>query len=222
MYWEVLPDAGLPIVYNAITRARFIEIKRYLHLCENSDVDKKDKFATVRPYLIELKTNYIQFGIFASCLSLDKMMISYYGTHPAKMFMRGKPIKFGYKFWCLCSSNGYLFNFDPYFGKGEKYDKEPLGMRVVKKLAKIVPSGKEQSYQIFFDNFFTRFETLLFLQRKNMKATGTIRENRCKKCPIMDCKTMKKKERGLIDYRFDQSTKVLITRWKTCVSRKKL
>ena len=29
---------------------------------------------------------------------------------------------------------------------------------------------------------------------------------------MMDCKTMQKKERGLIDYRFDQSNKVLITK----------
>ena len=99
-----------------MTRARSRKIKRYLHLGDNSDLEKKDKFAKVRPYLIELKTNYIQCGIFASCLSLDEIMIRYYGMHPAKMFMRGKPIKFGYKFWCLCSSNGYLFNFDPYFG----------------------------------------------------------------------------------------------------------
>ena len=135
MYWEVLPDAGLPIVCNAMTRARFRKIKRYIHLCDNSDLDKKNKFAKIRPYLliIDLKTNYIQFGTFASCLSLDEMMIRYYGMHPAKMFMRGKPIEFGYKFWCLCCSNRYLFNFDPYFGKGENDDEEPLGMRVVKK-----------------------------------------------------------------------------------------
>ena len=106
MYWEVLPDADLPIIYNAMTQARFREIKRYLRLCDNLDLDRKDKFAKVRPYLIELQTNYIQFGISASCLSLDEMMIKYYEMHSAKMFMRGKPIKFGYKFWCLRSSNG--------------------------------------------------------------------------------------------------------------------
>ena len=90
MYLEVLPDADLPIIYNAMTQARFREIKRYLHLRDNSDLDRKDKFAKVRPYLIELQTNYIRFGIFASCLSLDEMMIKYYGMHSAKMFMRGK------------------------------------------------------------------------------------------------------------------------------------
>ena len=85
------------------------------------------------------------------------------------MFMRDKLIKFGYKFWCLCNSNGYLFNFDPNFGKGESDGKEPLGMGVVKKLTEVVPSSKEQSYQIFFDNFFTSFETLVLLQKKISK-----------------------------------------------------
>ena len=28
MYWELLPDAGVPIVYNAITRERYREIKK--------------------------------------------------------------------------------------------------------------------------------------------------------------------------------------------------
>ena len=86
-------------------------------------------------------------------------------------------------------------------------------MRGVKKLTEIVPSDKEQSYQIFFDNFFTSFETLVLLQRINVKAMGTIQENRCKKCLMMDCITIKKRERGLIDYRFDQSNKVLATTW---------
>ncbi|XP_014789159.1 piggyBac transposable element-derived protein 3-like [Octopus bimaculoides] len=128
------------------------------------------------------------------------------------MFMRSKPIKFGYKFWCLCSYNGYLFNFDPYYGKGDSDSKEPLGMRVVKKLTDVLPSG-EQSYQLFFDNFFTSIETLALLREKHLKATGTIRENCCKKCPMIDYKTMQKKERGHIDYRVDCTNKILITRW---------
>ena len=212
MYWELLPDAGVPIVYNSMTRERYREIKKYLHLCDNSNLDKKDKFAKLRPYLDGLKKNYIQFGVFSSCLSLDEMMIKYYGMHSAKMFMRGKPIKFGYKFWCLCSANGYIYNFDPYYGKGSDDSKYPLGMRVVKKLTEVLPANN-QPYELFFDNFFTSVETLSLLQEKSLKATGTIRENRCKKCPLIDSKAMKKKDRGFIDYRFDCANKILITRW---------
>ena len=169
-------------------------------------MEKKDKFEKLRPYLNKLKNNYMQFGVFLSYLSLDEMMIKYYGMHSAKMFMRGKPIKFGYKFWCLCSANGYMYNFDPYYGKGDSDGKEPLGMRVVKKLTEVLPSN-DQSYQLFFDNFFTSIETLSLLQEKRLKATGTIRENRWKKCLLIDCKAMKKKERGSIDYRFDCATR---------------
>lgn len=36
----------------------------------------------------------------------SKPMVKYYGGHPAKQFIRVKPIQFGYKDWILCSSNG--------------------------------------------------------------------------------------------------------------------
>lgn len=47
-----------------------------------------------------------------------------------------------------------------------------------------------------------------------MKATGTIRENRTKHCPVMPSKIMEKTtERGFIDYRFDSNNQILITKW---------
>ena len=132
--------------------------------------------------------------------------------HSAKIFVRGKPIKFGYKFWCLYSDNGYIYNFDPYYGKDDKDKKKPLKMGVVNKLVEVLPS-KKQSYYLFINNCLTSIETLVLLRKKGLKATGAIRKNRCKKCPLIDCKEMKKKERGFIDYCFDCVNKILITRW---------
>lgn len=40
---------------------------------------------------------------------IDESMVSYKGHHGAKMFIRGKPIRFGYKDWMLCSSDGFPF-----------------------------------------------------------------------------------------------------------------
>ena len=42
-----------------------------------------------------------------------------FGWHSCKMFLKGKSVRFGYKVWCLCSSGGYLYNFDLYSGKLE-------------------------------------------------------------------------------------------------------
>ena len=98
MYWEQSPDAGIPLVYNAMTRQKFKTIKRYLHLNNNAMIDDTDKMYELRSFLDALNTNFQKFGIFHSHLSIDEMMIRYYGMHSAKMFMKGKPIKFWYNF----------------------------------------------------------------------------------------------------------------------------
>ena len=44
-------------------------------------------------------------------------MVPYYDRHSAKMFMHGKPIRFSYKVWMLCTSTGFPLSFDMYTGK---------------------------------------------------------------------------------------------------------
>uniref|UniRef100_A0A2H1WKY0 SFRICE_026837 n=1 Tax=Spodoptera frugiperda TaxID=7108 RepID=A0A2H1WKY0_SPOFR len=63
-------------------------------------------------------------------------------------------------------------------------------------------------HKIYFDNFFSSCD--LFIQL----ATGTIRDNRTKKCPLTSVKDMKKSERVQFDYRFDTMNQVLLVRWK--------
>ena len=35
-------------------------------------------------------------------------MIPYQGKHGTKQFIRGKTIRFGFNFWCITSTDGYL------------------------------------------------------------------------------------------------------------------
>lgn len=64
-----------------------------------------------------MNKKFIQFGVFSHYLSIDEQMVPYFGRHYCKMFIRMKPIRFGFKFWCLCFAEGYLFMFIPYQGK---------------------------------------------------------------------------------------------------------
>jgi hypothetical protein len=48
--------------------------------------------------------------------SIDETMIPYYGRHSTKQFIHGKPIRFGYKVWSLCTSDGCGIHFEPYCG----------------------------------------------------------------------------------------------------------
>ncbi|KRX30844.1 PiggyBac transposable element-derived protein 3, partial [Trichinella murrelli] len=61
-------------------------------------------------------------------LSIDEGMVPYYGHHTCKMFIRGKPIRFGYKIWTMSSANGYPYALKIYAGRDERKKSEPLGM----------------------------------------------------------------------------------------------
>lgn len=70
---------------------------------------------------------FMQFGVFTHNLSLDEQMIAYYGRHSCKMFIKKKPIRFGFKYWDLCSYEGYLYSFIAYCDANSMPDSEFAG-----------------------------------------------------------------------------------------------
>ena len=72
-------------------------------------------------------------------LSIDEQMVPYFGRHSAKIFIRGKPIRFGYKNWILASSDGYSYKFGTYTGACKTKDSSnPLDPQVVSDLLSLV------------------------------------------------------------------------------------
>ncbi|GBP02398.1 Chimeric ERCC6-PGBD3 protein [Eumeta japonica] len=58
-----------------------------------------------------------QFGYMHEKLSVHESMVRYFGSHSSEQFIRGKPVRFGFKNWMLTSSGpGYLYQFDTYCG----------------------------------------------------------------------------------------------------------
>jgi DNA excision repair protein ERCC-6 len=152
-----------------------------------------------------------QFGIFSKHLSIDEQMVPYFGRHSIKMFIKGKPIRFGYKNWVLAASSGYPYKFETYMGSSKGSEKgKPLGPRVVLGLLSVVENP--ECHHVFFDNFFTSYGLLKSLKELKFKATGTVRENRIMKCPLQPSKIISMKERAFYDYRSDNN--VMIVQWK--------
>ena len=60
----------------------------------------------------------------------------------------------------------------------------------------------------------------MHLRNTGFQATGTIRENRLKKCPLKGSNEMKKQERGTYDYKFDTNKEILFVEWldNTCLT----
>ena len=215
-YWSSEEDLGVPIIQKAMSRNRFQLLKSVIHFCNNDEAkdNTHDRGFKIRSLLSLVKDSFQQFGVFEECISVDEMIVKYYGHNSLKQFMRGKPIRFGYKLWALCGVSGYCYNFDLYCGKSsvdEGNDDLLLGTKVVLKMLEAVKVSNAHS--VFFDNFFTGYDLLVHLRNLGYQATGTIRENRLSKCPLRPAKIMKKEKRGSYDYMFDTNEEILLVRW---------
>lgn len=215
-YWSNTEDLGIKLVKEAMSKKTYIELKRYLHFQDNSAAasNNHDKGFKVRPLINLVNKKFQQFGVFEKDLSIDEMMVKYFGHHPIKQFIKTKPIRFGYKFWAMCGVTGYCFNFDLYCGRKEKTDHVPktLGSAVVEQMLSIIEDPN--SHCAYFDNYFSSYDLFRSLKEKGFRATGTVRENRTKKCPLKDSKILQKEARGALDYRFDSDNQILFVRWK--------
>ncbi|XP_043472990.1 piggyBac transposable element-derived protein 3-like [Leptopilina heterotoma] len=192
-YWctdELL--ACKPIV-SAMSRTKFEDVKSKIKMSKSEDENSEDKAWRVRVPLEIFRKNLKQFGFFLTCLSVDEMMLKFYGRTVMKQFIKGKPIRFGIKMWAICSVEGFLFDCDIYCGKGsnfysfdlaDKLSKCPLGSRVVMQmtqslLTSVVPKKLSQ-YHLYFDNYFSSPDLMVHLKNNGLRATGTVRQNRLK------------------------------------------
>nr|CAH7768426.1 unnamed protein product [Callosobruchus chinensis] len=174
-YWETRMDTNKPLVTNAFSRNKFESIHRFFHLNDNSVIDKSDKIYKIRPLIDHLnKVSQECISPLGKYVSVDEAMEPYYGRHHMKQFIKGKPIRFGFKLWCLCTFDGYLVKFDVYTGAGDKVEGKSLGSSVTEKLCL---SFLEQGSTIFLDNFFTSITLLETLSANRFYCVGPVLKN---------------------------------------------
>ena len=148
----------------------------------------------------------------ANNFSVDESMIPYYGRHGTKQFIRGKPIRFGFKLWCLCSSDGYLLHAEPYCGKDTNLPETGLGQGSDVVLGMIEKCDLTKGSTVAMDNFFTTLPLLDKLTDMGMYGVGTIRENRLQRAPLKKKAAFQKETRGTFDYTSDGNN--LLVAWR--------
>ena len=88
-----------------MSRKRFEDIKKLIYFADNNNRPAGDKLAKIQPLQNRVNASLQQFGVFAKDLAIDEQMVPYFDRHFAKMFIRGKPIRFGYQNWVFASSD---------------------------------------------------------------------------------------------------------------------
>ncbi|KRZ83761.1 PiggyBac transposable element-derived protein 3 [Trichinella sp. T8] len=151
---------------------RFRDLKKYFHVVDNMLLQEGDKLAKISPMYENMGKRLRQWGIFNEALSIDECMVPYYGHYSCKMFIKGKPIRFGFKVWMMTSSSGYPYAMQIYAGKESDKKNKPLGLRVVKHMVSYL--NEHNKYHVYFDNFFTSHHLIKELTQRGIKAMGTI------------------------------------------------
>lgn len=207
MYWEQQPDVNNAAISGAMSRNRFIQILRYLHFCDNNAINKEDKMFKVSNLWCMLNEKWRQFYHNDVSLCIDEAMVPYYGHHSSKQHIKGKPIRFGFKIWCLCDRSGYLIQAEPYQGASSTHNTIlGVGASVVLDLISELPG----SYDIYFDNYFTSLKLLDVLKNRGHTGTGTIRKDRVEKALLKD---IGKEKRGYYHKVTDTSTGATLIRY---------
>ncbi len=99
LYWQKQPHVYNELKAGSVRRDRFDEIMKFFHAADDTKLPKNDKYAKVCLLLEILNDNFLKYGeVFGpGNVSIDKSMIPCFGRHPAKQFIRGKPVRWGYK-----------------------------------------------------------------------------------------------------------------------------
>lgn len=219
-FWDSKPDMKNEAVTQAMRRDRFLQICRFLHFTDNNQINTKDKCWKIRPLIEKMKNKCMEHFVPEESLSFDESMVKYFGKHGCKQFIKGKPIRFGYKMWCINTKSGYLVNFQMYQGKNldskSNYDAlfGTCASPLVVMLEELPFEKQNLRYNFYTDNLFSNANLFSFLKFKGHYAVGTVRENRLpKSAPLTDKKMFAKHPRGTFQKVIEANDGIIYIRW---------
>lgn len=210
LLWSLDDDVHNNCISNAMRRNRFDEIMASIHVVDNTKCNN-DPFFKVRPIFQELNSSY-KILPFSKWLSVDESMIPYYGRHGYKQFIKGKPIRYGYKVWSLASSGGYLYHMEPYAGVHTLLPETGLGQGPSVVLGLAEQAGVPGGCNFTHDNLFTTLSLIDEMTKRGYGCTGTLRQNRLFAVPFKPMAEFQKLQRGSTEV-LSEGEKLLV-RWR--------
>ena len=213
-YWS--GSLRYPSIADAMSRNRFESLRRFLHFVDNnSDHDATDKLFKIKPVLASVRNQCVMIEP-EEFHSVDEQIIPSKTKYTKiRQYNPKKPRKWGFKNLVRAGSSGFMYDFYIYGGKEpteeNEYSQLQKSAQVVARLCLDLP--RQMGHKVFFDNWFTTLDLMLYLKEKGLLAVGTIRGNRVKGCPLLSNKDIEKCDRGELDYRVDTNSGIIIIKW---------
>lgn len=219
-YWS--NDLRFEPIASSMGIKRFRSIKRYLHFCDNTNVNKNDSYHKVSAVMEHVRQKCLKIEEERS-FAVDEMIIPYKGKKAGnrRQYNPKKPHKWGFKFQVRAGTSGMVYDFFAYDGsntfhnvKFTDWEEDYLGVggKTVVRLCNTI--ANPALCTVYFDNWFTSLELLYYLRHeRGILSLGTIRKDRLRNCPLSSDKNLKKKGRGTHEVVCDNTKRLAVTKW---------
>lgn len=219
-YWS--NDLRFEPIASAMGIKRYKSIKRFLHFCDNTNVDKNDRYHKVSVVMEHVRQQCLKLEEERS-FAVDEMIIPYKGKKAGnrKQYNPKKPHKWGFKFLVRAGTSGMVYDFFAFDGANTfqrvqftEWEQNYLGVggKTVVRLCRTI--SNPGLCTVYFDNWFTSLELLYYLRNElGILSLGTIRQNRLRNCHLSSDKDMKKKGRGTYEVVCDNAKRLAVTKW---------
>ena len=185
-YWSTNPALGNEYIKQTMSRRRFLNITRYIHINDPindpvrvTDLNEKKRRMTAEPLY---KVSNLLDHVHMKCkelynlhqqLSLDEAMVKCHGQHWGIVGAPNKPAKRGFKVWTLADgTSGYIYDFEVYLRKEREIG---LTQRVVESLTN---SLYGRYHIVFVDKYYTSIALAQSLLRNKTYICGSFNTSR--------------------------------------------
>ena len=192
--WSSVNLFGVPAVANLISKTRFQQLIENIHCNDSTKAVPRDEAGydplhKLRPVIDALNSRLKELYVALSVMAVDENMVPFRGH----LSMPMKPVKHGYKVWCLADSRtGFISQFDIYSGrKDTQCSSSSFAESVVLSLCDVYIHSHRL---ITFINFFHIISALESNEQRGLYAVGMVRGSRKRLSDIL--KRKDQMERG--------------------------
>ena len=158
-----------------LSRRRFMAIRAFFQ-CSPPDGDPEDRLRKVRFIYDHVRNKSREYWQPNWHVCIDERMVRFKGRNVMKVYVKQKPVKWGFKSYTLCDSEtAYNCYFEMYTGQNVPPGEHGLTHDLVMRLMQPYVG---QGYRLFTDNYYTSHALAESLIASNTDLVGTVRSNR--------------------------------------------
>ncbi|XP_045449138.1 piggyBac transposable element-derived protein 4-like [Melitaea cinxia] len=176
-YWKKNPLYFHPLMHNInLSYNRYCILLKCWHFADNeAPRNDDDRLYKIKPLVDLIMENGHAIYTPGRVIVVDKSMVHFRGRLCFRQYIPSKAHKYGVKIYKLCTIDGFVWEYEIYYGISQRvYDLDLSGSIVARLAENLLDEGR----LIITDNFYTSVPLANFLKTRRTDLLGTVNKMR--------------------------------------------